>query len=122
MEQYLNSIKGLKSLKDLSQLIFTSTPFGSGIAFVDNIYFSGATTGIKEDESNLDVYPNPVYNGGTIQFNGAVKSVEIFDITGQKVFETQDQTIALNGFSTGMYTIKSVDQFGTLSVHKLIVR
>jgi len=113
---------GLKSLKDLSQLIFTSTPFGSGIAFVDNIYFSGATTGINEDQSNLDMYPNPVHNGGTIHFNGAVKSVEIFAMTGHKVYESQEQAISVSGLPTGLYTIKSIDQSGIISIHKLIIR
>ncbi len=113
---------GLKSLKDLSQLIFTSTPFGSGIAFVDNIYFSGATTGINEDQSNLDVYPNPVHNGGTIHFNGAVKSVEIFAMTGHKVYESQEQAISVSGLPTGLYTIKSIDQSGIISIRKLIIR
>ncbi|MBM4150556.1 MAG: T9SS type A sorting domain-containing protein [Ignavibacteria bacterium] len=113
---------GLKSLKDLSQLIFTSTPFGSGIAFVDNIYFSGTTTGINENTSSVALYPNPIQHGGTLNFSDPVKNVEIFAVSGQKVIESQEQTITLSNLPAGLYTVKSIDQSGVLSVHKLIIR
>ena len=53
---------GLKSLADLNQLIITSTPFGSGIAFIDNIYYTTSTTGVDEENgaNAVDAYPNPI--------------------------------------------------------------
>ena len=113
---------GLKSLNDLSQLIFTSTPFGSGIAFVDNIYFSGAASGINDNESTINMYPNPVTNGGTLYFNGDVRNIELFNVSGQKMMETQAQSINISGLSQGLYTVKTIDFDGGVSIHKLIVR
>jgi len=113
---------GLKSLKDLSQLIFTSTPFGSGIAFVDNIYFSKPTTGIDEETSDLNVYPNPINNGGTLFIDGNVMTIKVYNVNGQKVIESNGSSISVNGLPQGLYTVKSFDFNGMVHIHKVIVR
>jgi hypothetical protein len=112
---------GLKSLADLSQFIFTSTPFGSGIAFVDNIYFSTSTTGVDEVENGMNVYPNPVYSGGTLHFSVPVQQVEIYSVSGQKVLESQEQNVTLSGLPVGSYTVRSVDSQGTVCIRTIIV-
>jgi hypothetical protein len=115
---------GLKSLSELNQFIFTSTPFGSGIAFVDNIYFSKPATGINE-ETNLNavnVYPNPVTLGGTLSIDGNVTSIELFNVNGQKVAESQENTLNVNGLPQGLYTVKSIGANGMVTIHKVIVR
>jgi hypothetical protein len=115
---------GLKSLSELNQFIFTSTPFGSGIAFVDNIYFSKPATGINEEAiSNAhNVYPNPVTIGGTLSIDGNVTSIELFNVNGQKVAESQENTLNVNGLPQGLYTVKSIGENGMVTIHKVIVR
>jgi hypothetical protein len=115
---------GLKSLSELNQFIFTSTPFGSGIAFVDNIYFSKPATGINEEAiSNAhNVYPNPVTIGGTLSIDGNVTSIELFNVNGQKVAASQENTLNVNGLPQGLYTVKSIDDNGKITIHKVIVR
>jgi hypothetical protein len=111
-------------LSELNQFIFTSTPFGSGIAFVDNIYFSKPATGINE-ETNLNavnVYPNPVTLGGTLSIDGNVTSIELFNVNGQKVAESQENTLNVNGLPQGLYTVKSIGENGMVTIHKVIVR
>ena len=113
---------GLKSLEDLSQFIFTSTPFGSGIAFVDNIYFSGSPSAVTEDNTELQMYPNPISDGGTVNFSSQVEKIELFNIAGQKVVESQSQSLTLNGLGQGLYTVKTLNSDGSVGIHKLIVR
>lgn len=112
---------GLKSLADLSQFIITSTPFGSGIAFVDNIYYSTSTTGVDEVDNAMNVYPNPVYSGGTLHFSVPVQQVEIYSVSGQKVLESQEQNVTLSGLPVGSYTVRSVDSQGTVCIRTIIV-
>lgn len=112
---------GLKSLADLSQFIITSTPFGSGIAFIDNIYYSTSTTGVDEVEDTMNVYPNPVYSGGTLHFSVPVRHVEIYSVSGQKVLESREQNVTLSGLPVGSYTVKSVDEQGTVCIRTIIV-
>lgn len=113
---------GLKSLSDLSQLIFTSTPFGSGIAFVDNVYYSSATTDVNDEQIGaMNVYPNPVHVGGTLYFSNPVKRVEVYSVSGQLVLESGEQNVTLAGLPLGSYTVKSVDHQGAVCIRAIIV-
>jgi len=113
---------GLKSLTELNQFIFTSTPFGSGIAYVDNIYFSKPATGINEETGELSIYPNPINNGGTLFISGNVMTIELYNVNGQKVIESNGSSINVNGLPQGLYTVKSFDVNGMVHIHKVIVR
>jgi hypothetical protein len=113
---------GLKSLTELNQFIFTSTPFGAGIAYVDNIYFSKPATGINEETSEVNIYPNPVNNGGTLFIGGNVMTIELYNVNGQKVIESNGSSINVNGLPQGLYTVKSFDTNGMVNIHKVIVR
>jgi hypothetical protein len=115
---------GLSTLAELNQFIFTSTPFGSGIAFVDNIYFSNPSTGIDENDNvpAFNVYPNPINNGGTLFIGGNVTSVEMYNMNGQKVLESNQNAITVSGLPQGLYTVKSFDAHGMIHVHKVIIR
>lgn len=114
---------GLKSLADLNQLIITSTPFGSGIAFIDNIYYSASTTGLDEetDGNAIRVYPNPVTRGGTLRFSNPVKNVVIYDLDGRVMLESQEQTVNLLGLPAGAYTVKAIEENGAVRIRSVIV-
>lgn len=114
---------GLKSLADLNQLIITSTPFGSGIAFIDNIYYSSSTTGLYEENegSSMSVYPNPISRGGTLHFSKPVGRTVMYDINGRVVLESQEQMIKIDGLPSGSYTVKTVDEDGSVSIRTVIV-
>ena len=113
---------GLKSLTELNQFIFTCNFFGSGIVYVDNIYFSKPATGINEETSELNIYPNPINNGGTLFIGGNVMTIELYNVNGQKVIESNSSSINVNGLPQGLYTVKSFDTNGMVHIHKVIVR
>lgn len=115
---------GLTSLADLNQLILTSTPFGSGIAFVDNIYYSSTTTSVDEenDADAVNVYPNPITRGGALHLSHPVKSVVMYDVNGRVVLESQEQTLNLLGVPSGAYTVKVVEENGAVRIRTVIVQ
>jgi hypothetical protein len=115
---------GLKSLADLNQFIITSTPFGSGIAFIDNIYYSTSTTGVDEENDAIagSVYPNPITSGGALRFSYPVANVVMYDVNGRVVLEAQDQVVNLPGLPAGAYTVKSVEENGTVRIRTVIVQ
>jgi len=114
---------GLSSLNDLQQFIFTSTPFGSGILFIDNVYFTAETLGVKDIKAkeNFRVYPNPVRSGEMINANINVKSLEIYNLVGQKVKTVTGKIISTEGLSKGIYLIKATKDNGEVLTSKLIV-
>lgn len=114
---------GLKSLADLNQLIITSTPFGSGIAFIDNIYYSTSTTGLNDDNdgTSMNVYPNPVMRGGALRFSNPVKNVVICDVNARIVLESQEQVVNLVGLPSGSYMVKVVDESGAVRIRTIII-
>ena len=115
---------GLKSLSDLNQFIFTSTPFGAGIVYIDNIYFANdKVSGIQDKaEVHNPLYPNPVNQGSILYTNDAINSIEVFNINGQKVLETKESSFSIAGLIQGMYTVKMFDISGAISIQKLIIR
>ena len=115
---------GLTSLADLNQLIITSTPFGSGIAFIDNIYYSSSATSMNEenDANAVNVYPNPITRGGTLRFSYPVKSVVVYDVNGRVMLESQEQAINLLGVPAGAYSVKTVEENGAVRIRTVIVQ
>jgi hypothetical protein len=115
---------GLKSLADLNQLIITSTPFGSGIAFIDNIYYSSSTTSVDEenDATSMNVYPNPITRGGTLHFSYPVKNVVMYDVNGRVMLESQEQVVNLLGLPAGAYSVKTVEENGAVRIRTVIVQ
>ena len=73
----------------------------------------------------LSLYPNPVTNGGVYiaTKNDAEKEIQIFDVLGKKVFQSQLNTRELNisSLSPGVYIIKIREEEST-ATRKLIIR
>lgn len=76
----------------------------------------------------VSVYPNPVNNTFNIALNGIEKAeVTISSILGQTIYSTTttDKNITLsksNGFSTGIYLVKVIDEKGTRFIKKFVVK
>ena len=61
------------------------------------------------------IYPNPVH-GGTFTVSGAWEagaSIEVFELTGRKVFETTATqtavTVSTDGWEAGTYAVRIMD-------------
>ncbi|MBV6443522.1 MAG: T9SS C-terminal target domain-containing protein [Haliscomenobacteraceae bacterium CHB4] len=116
---------GLSSLDDLSQYILSSVPFGSGILFLDNMYFTTELVDVNDLEKakpGVIVYPNPVASGARVFINTDVKTVEVFNLNGQRIMIANQPAINLHGLESGMYLVKITDTKGLIYTDKLIVK
>jgi len=95
-----------------------------GDAYYDNIVINGGSLSTKPVEENtFAVYPNPAKE--TISINtltgNEVANVAVYNITGQKVLETnQTQNININNLATGAYILKATTSNGSLLTRKII--
>ena len=73
----------------------------------------------------LSLYPNPITNGKVyiVTKNDVEKEIQIFDVLGKKVFQSQLNTKELNisSLSPGVYIIKIREEEST-ATRKLIIR
>ena len=59
-------------------------------------------------KSSLKIYPNPATDVININFDNKIDYIEIYNVSGQKVFETQNNKNSINvsEYPTGIYVIK----------------
>lgn len=75
--------------------------------------------GVKEFEYQLDIYPNPFNEVINISTNRNLKSIELLDLSGKKILESQDKTIDLSFISKGIYFIR-LNNGKTIQTKKII--
>lgn len=99
-----------------------TTPVANSYLYVDNMSFSGTTTGINNIEnvvSNISVYPNPSTENINIELNVQKTSLvkfQLVDLTGKLVKEVTAGEIQgkyatrinTNGISKGTYFLKVI--------------
>ncbi len=120
-----------------SKLFFSTTPY---YGLLMNVIYSGPTTiagayvydytfatnvlEVKES-SEFSIYPNPASNQLTISFDVvATRSVEIYNLLGEKLYSSKVNTTNLNidiqPLKTGVYFIKTTDENNNTSTGKFI--
>lgn len=52
------------------------------------------------------VYPNPTFNDVLITSEGDLQNVELYTINGQKLLQTQENTLQMGSFPQGIYLLK----------------
>ncbi|MDX2135454.1 MAG: T9SS type A sorting domain-containing protein [Saprospiraceae bacterium] len=117
---------GLTSLNDLNQYILTSTPFGPGVLFLDNMYFTTDqlvdTDGPESVQRKVVVFPNPAATGTQVYITAEVAKVDVYNMNGQLIKTTTLPAISLQGFDKGMYLLKITDTDGVVHTDKLLVK
>lgn len=97
-----------------------------GTLYVDNIYLHKntilATDDVTASKNKLLFYPNPVNSGDTISIKNKVKSIEIYNVSGQKVKSANSQSISSQGLTKGVYVIKAITENGEVQSSKFIVK
>ncbi len=96
---------GLTSRADINQFIFDSEPFGLGIAFIDNVYFSkiGASTTAVLDEDALRLTPTHMTVGQVIELTQDVERFEVYNMNGQLISQGNEQRIDTRDMQVGIY-------------------
>ncbi|MFC4723171.1 T9SS type A sorting domain-containing protein [Geojedonia litorea] len=74
---------------------------------------------------DLNVYPNPVTNGKLFitTHENLVKTIEIFDVLGKKIFTTRlsGQAIDVSQITSGVYILK-ITQNNISATRKLVIK
>jgi type IX secretion system substrate protein len=119
----LADFTGLTSTSHIAQLILSGEPVGSGVLYVDNVYFSSIPTSVNDFKTeNISMYPNPVQNNLIISSDKNIENIQIFNIVGKLVMDINTSGAAhdldISHLTNGMYVItltvdgiKAVDQF-----------
>lgn len=73
-------------------------------------------------KKSLGIYPNLVTAGDEIYIRTKVKTVEIYNVSGQKVKSVSAQSINSQGLAKGVYIIKAETENGEVQSSKFIVK
>ncbi|MCO6173637.1 T9SS type A sorting domain-containing protein [Flavobacterium sp. NRK F10] len=69
--------------------------------------------------NDFKLYPNPVTDFFTIDANEAIEKVEVYNLTGAKVMETNQTQVNISSLSAGLYLVKIYSENG-VGVQKII--
>ena len=70
------------------------------------------------------LYSNPINSGGILSISDEFDRISIIDVTGRLVLQKPlngNNTIQLEGLSSGTYILRAIDKNGNINVGKLIV-
>lgn len=110
IENYININLGSGTINAYNQ----NDPSASSISFetlsIDNQILSDAT---------LSIYPNPVKNTTSIQYNSTIDSLELYDITGKLVQTFYSKQLNLEHLNSGVYLAK-IKKNNTSIIKKIV--
>ncbi|HQA74146.1 LamG-like jellyroll fold domain-containing protein [Flavobacterium sp.] len=91
-------------------------------AEITSLYTSNTLSSLNFSQNNLEValYPNPTKEVLNIQMTNEVKTVEIFNLQGQKVVTSNQKQIIVSNLSRGLYMVKIEDMKGNTASKKVV--
>ena len=103
----------------LLKFVFTSN-YGNNI-WLDNVNIGEGSSIATADESVLSIYPNPVKDVLTINYDKAISQIDVYDVNGKlvKTFTTVGSTINVSDLSSGVYMLNMQTEDG-LVVKKIV--
>jgi len=115
---------GMTSVADLNQYIIVSEPYGIGVLYVDNVYFSKFSSSAKDldEKKQIQVYPNPVSMGGTLFLSETAKKIELMSLNGQLIRSTSASSIDLTEVNPGSYLVIITTKEGEKQTSRIVVR
>lgn len=121
----LSDFTGLTTKSHIAQIVLKGLPTGTGVVYVDNVYFSKTPTSISNVSSaGLEIYPNPAAGNVNIQAASAIESIVIYNAMGQVVYsgasDASSLSIDTTDFAKGVYTVQ-VNAGGKMLNSKLII-
>jgi hypothetical protein len=89
---------------------------------ITNLYTNNTLSSSDFNQNNLKVamYPNPVNDILNIDIENEIKSVEIYNIQGQKVMQSNAKQIETSSLNSGIYMVRIEDVNGGIATQKLI--
>jgi len=72
------------------------------------------------EKTGISIYPNPVISELHIKTNADIKNVQIFDISGKAVYQTNRKDIALDFLTKGVYILRVTTADNKVETKKII--
>lgn len=121
----MSDFTGLTTTSHIAQIIFAGLPTGSGVVYVDNVYFSKAAASVTSfNSASVKMYPNPSVGAFTIESVKNIENVTIVNAIGQVVLNSEVNSNSFNfnnsNLAKGVYVVQ-VSIEGVVSTAKLIV-
>ena len=93
-------------------------------AQVLNLYNTNSLSSSNFSQNNLEVslYPNPVNDVLNIKMEKEIKSIEIFNIQGQRMITTTQKQINVSALSQGIYIVKVSDAENIITTKRIIIQ
>ena len=93
-----------------------------GQADITSLFTSNTLSKSNFNQNNLEValYPNPTNDNLNIETALELKSVEIYNVQGQKVLESTQKQINVANLSSGMYMVKIQDADDNVATKRII--
>lgn len=89
--------------------------------FVDNIEWKATTAGTDKFDSNkVKIYPNPTSGIFYIDTEIEVQTIEVYNISGQRIALTPQKEINLQNAANGVYIVNVIATDGTHATYKVI--
>ena len=117
---WLNLTECANQSSVIIKFVFTSD-YGNNV-FVDNIEILDIPVGIEDvDESTLAIFPNPVKDVLTINYDKAISQIDVYDVNGKlvKTITTVGSTVNVSDLSSGVYMLNLQTEDG-LVVKKIV--
>ena len=91
-------------------------------AEVTNLYTNNTLSSSDFTENNIEVslYPNPANDILNIEMTSDVKSIEIYNIQGQKVLSSNQKQINVSNLASGIYMIRIQDVDNAIATKKIV--
>ena len=118
-----NYVLGGLSFSDMSGDKSEMNNFGTGTSdyWILNLQASQTASVNDNSLSQVDIYPNPTSE--SINIKGIqVKKIAVFNVKGQKIFSSKQETISLKNIAKGMYFLKITDSENRIIHKKVLVK
>lgn len=93
---------------------------GTNYPTVYSFTTSNLGTNDVKNKLNISISPNPAKDFINIQSDGKIKSVEIYNLHGQKLITTTQKQINISSLSSGVYLVRIEDDKNNTATKKII--
>ena len=93
---------------------------GTNYPAVYSFTTSSLGTNDVKNKLNISISPNPAKDFINIQSDGKIKSVEIYNLHGQKLITTTQKQISISSLSSGIYLVRVEDDKNNTTTKKII--
>lgn len=84
------------------------------------IFTSLSTPSFNQNNLKATLYPNPVNNILNIEIEREIKSVEIYNMQGQKVLSSNQKQVNVSYLANGIYMVRVEDENNSIKTNKIV--